>query len=125
MKWRDHVRLAYQLAAAYGLEEFAKELADARSQSGFSYRDLAADIAGIHFAQRLLDRSLPLADVAQGFAAVDSMPDVADLPEGIPWDKIHPQLNRKKAPSITHYRALIRQRVQQLSNSDDPVDAGR
>ena len=28
MKWRDHVRLAYQLAAAYGLEEFAKELAD-------------------------------------------------------------------------------------------------
>lgn len=28
MKWRDHVRLAYQLAAAYGLEEFAVELAD-------------------------------------------------------------------------------------------------
>jgi hypothetical protein len=28
MKWKDHIRLAYQLAAAYGLEEFAKELAD-------------------------------------------------------------------------------------------------
>ena len=28
MKWGDHVRLAYQLAGAFGLEEFQKELAD-------------------------------------------------------------------------------------------------
>lgn len=93
----------------------AKELADSRSQSGFSYQDLAADIAGIRFAQHLLEGSLLLSDVADRRTTLDLMPEVEDLPEGIPWRDISGQHTDSDKRSIAHYRAEIRRRVQQLS----------
>ncbi len=101
-------------AEAAGL---AKELADSRSKSGFSYRDLAADMAGVHFAQRLLDGTLSVNDVACGFAVVELMPAVADLPEGVPWSEISPQLKSRKDHSVAHYRTMIQHRVHRLSVS--------
>ena len=61
----QHFFLSGYLAAVVGSAAaesagIAKELADARSGSGFSYVDLAADLAGIAFAERVLRREASL-----------------------------------------------------------------
>ena len=67
------------LADAIGVD---KELADARSGSGFSFNDIAADRAGTRFG--LLATQSPLrlqAAMLAGLQERDFMPNVADLPE--------------------------------------------
>jgi hypothetical protein len=67
------------LADAIGVD---KELADAKSGSGFSFNDIAADRAGSRFG--LLAKQAPLqlqAAMGAGLKERDFMPDVADLPE--------------------------------------------
>ena len=67
------------LADAIGVD---KELADARSGSGFSFNDIAADRAGTRFG--LLSTQAPLklqAAMVAGLKERDFMPSVADLPE--------------------------------------------
>lgn len=118
-----HFFLSAYLTAVVGASAaesagLAKELADARSDSGFSYRDLAADVAGIDFARRLLDGTLPLAELARGVATEDLMPEVADLPEGISWSELGTQLKTKGQSNVTHYRTVIRHRVRRLSEEE-------
>ena len=67
------------LADAIGVD---KELVDARSGSGFSFNDIAADRAGTRFG--LLATQAPVrlqAAIGQGLQERDFMPEVADLPE--------------------------------------------
>jgi len=124
----QHFFLSAYLTAAVGASAaesagLVKELADSRSSSGFSYRDLAADMAGIHFAQQLLDGNVSLDDVARGPATLSLMPHVADLPEGIPWSEIGAQLKRNKPrQQVMHYRSIIRRRVSQLSEERVAVE---
>lgn len=61
----------------------AKELVDATSGSGFSFIDLAANKAGIRFAEAILRRQLTLAQVAAAFKMDHYMPEIDDLPEGL------------------------------------------
>ena len=61
----------------------AKELMDAEGGSGFSFADLAADQAGIIFAERVLSGQFPLQRLAEPFSVADYLPDVAGLPEGL------------------------------------------
>ncbi|MFO7905111.1 MAG: M12 family metallo-peptidase, partial [Pirellulaceae bacterium] len=88
-----HFFLSAYLTVAVGAEAaesagLAKELADSRSRSGFSYRDLAANAAGIRFAEHVLDGTLLLSELADDLAASDLMPKVSDLPEGVRWQDI-------------------------------------
>jgi len=71
------------LADAVGLW---KELADARrGGSGFSFNDLAADRAGTRFGELALRDAVALqARIAAGVSDADLMPQVSDLPEGLP-----------------------------------------
>jgi hypothetical protein len=64
----------------------AKEIKDAHGDSGFSFIDLAADMAGIAFATQIRDGGLPLDKLADSFKIRDFMPDIKDLKEGISWD---------------------------------------
>ena len=100
-------------AEAAGL---AKEIADSRSSSGFSYRDLAADAAGIEFARRLLSGRLPVAEVASRFRVDDQMPNVDDLPEEIPWEDIRLQLHGSGKGSVADYRQEINRRIGALAH---------
>jgi len=68
------------VAEAAGL---AKELLDAQAGGGFSFADLAADRAGIRFAERVAAGDFELRDLARGFLVQDYMPAVDGLPEGI------------------------------------------
>ncbi len=62
-----------------------KELLDARRGSGFSFADLAADLAGAEFARRVGDGNLKLNQIAISFRASDHMPPVSGLKEGLAW----------------------------------------
>lgn len=67
------------LADAIGVD---KELADARSGSGFSFNDIAADRAGTRFGLLAIQSPLKLqAVMVTGLQEQDFMPNVADLPE--------------------------------------------
>lgn len=61
----------------------AKELADSQGGSGFSFADLAADRAGIHFASDVLDKKISPALLGLTFSTKAYMPDIAGLPEKI------------------------------------------
>lgn len=65
----------------------AKEVQDAKGGSGFSYADLAADEAGIAWADAVLEGRIPVLKLAQSFTAEDFMPTVDDLPEGLKWEQ--------------------------------------
>lgn len=84
----QHFVVAAMLVAISGTESaektmLAKEVLDAQTGSGFSFADLAANKAGILWAQRLLAGELSLDTQAQAFRAADYVPPVGDLPEGL------------------------------------------
>ena len=102
-------------SAAAETAGIAKELDDAKSGgSGFSYVDLTADLAGIYFAERLLQRDLSLDELARGFTVAAFMPNVAGLPEGLPWDELTSDGGRE---NLAQYRRDIRDRLARLRSS--------
>lgn len=115
----QHFFLSAYLAVAVGPRAaesagLAKELADSRSQSGFSYRDLAANAAGIKFAEHLMDGTLLLSDVANGLPTSRLMPKVSDLPEGLHGQEMNADCPLQKNTEFGDYRTLIRRRLRQL-----------
>jgi hypothetical protein len=83
-----HFFISAYLTAAIGPQAAAttgetKELLDAAGRSGFSFVDMAANRAGIALARKVLDGSVSLDDLALEFAALDFMPDVEGLEEGL------------------------------------------
>jgi hypothetical protein len=100
-----------QAAEAAGV---AKEVVDARSGSGFSYADLAADLAGIVFAEKLLRGELTVEQLAGQFEVQQHMPHIDDLPEGLRWEQARQQLLGRGEDSLAGRRRLIIQRIKQL-----------
>jgi hypothetical protein len=125
----QHFFLSAYLATVVGSASaeaagIAKELADAQSGSGFSYVDLAADLAGIALAERLLRHELSLAELARQFEIARFMPDVEKLPEGLRWNELEPQLTGDGADSFASYRRTIRDRLAQLRSTERTQDKG-
>ena len=63
----------------------AKEIKDAHGESGFSFVDLSADMAGVAFATHVRNGKISLDKLADSFNIRDYMPDIKDLKEGISW----------------------------------------
>jgi hypothetical protein len=125
----QHFFLSGYLAAVVGSAAaesagIAKELADAKSGSGFSYADLAADLAGIAFAERLLRHEVSFQELAQRFEIAGFMPGVEGLPEGLRWNELEPQLTGDGADSFASYRRTIRDRLARLRASGRTQDKG-
>jgi hypothetical protein len=89
----------------------AKELSDSRGGSGFSFRDLAADEAGIRFAEALLGGRLSLDEVAQRFTVAGFMPPVDGLREGMQAEEFAKDFggagDRRYTDEIVKTRALV------------------
>ena len=64
-----------------------KELNDSHGGTGFSFADLAADLAGVRFAVGVRDAKIRLKTLATSFAVKNFLPDVSDLKEGITWEE--------------------------------------
>jgi hypothetical protein len=81
-----HFFVSMHLAALAGSEAartagLVKEMADAQGGSGFSFRDLMADRAGVMFAGALLSGRLSLDDVASRFTVEAFLPPLDSLRE--------------------------------------------
>lgn len=92
--------------AAFGMGEL-KELLDSNAGgSGFSFDDMAADLAGARFAQLLLrtpeaERPALLARIT---TEADVLPPLADLPRGLPDAEFRGRFGAVDSPA---YRAVI------------------
>jgi hypothetical protein len=98
-------------AEAVGL---AKELRDSQGDSGFSFSDVCADLAGIALAQRLSDGKTSLADL-QKFRVAEHLPELDDLADGLSSAEFARQYGSLLDPRFQRQVEAIRQRVAALS----------
>ena len=97
------------LAQSIGLK---KELADARSGSGFSFNDMAANLAGARFGAMALQAPAELqARVAPGVGDAALMPAWVDLPQFKPEAEVVRRYGGVGAPPYQAMMAEIERRV--------------
>jgi hypothetical protein len=92
----------------------AKEIKDAHGESGFSFVDLSADMAGVAFATHVRDGKIPLDKLADSFNIRDYMPDIKDLPEGISWKDFIDDYGSLSDNRYQKIRAEIQKRILEL-----------
>ncbi|MGA2798585.1 MAG: M12 family metallo-peptidase, partial [Thermoguttaceae bacterium] len=105
------VQVGPSLAEQLGI---AKEIKDAHGESGFSFVDLSADMAGIAFATHVRDGKIPLDKLADSFNIRLYMPDIKDLPEGISWQKFTDDYGSLTDNRYQKIRAEIQKRILDL-----------
>lgn len=96
----------------------AKELRDADGGSGFSFADLAADRAGVRFAE-LATGSAAGARHVQRLARAplgdaDLMPSIDGLPEGLTQTELEDRFGGPESPGYRQMSAHIEQRIDAL-----------
>ena len=97
------------LANAIGLQ---KEVEDSRGGSGFSFNDIAADLAGTRFGKLAASNPRKLQEsLAAGVTERVFMPDVSDLPEFMPEAEFKRRYGGIGAPGYNKMMADIEQRV--------------
>ncbi len=97
------------LADAVGL---FKEVDDARSGSGFSFNDIAADRAGTRFGELATQAPAKLqAALASAVKEPDFMPDVRDLPEFMPMPQFKRRFGGVGAPAYNAMMSDIEARI--------------
>jgi hypothetical protein len=95
-----------------------KEIEDARSGSGFSFNDIAADRAGTLFGEHATANhatALKLQQwAARGITDKDLMPAWTDLPEHLPKSIFRQQFGNMDTPAYDQMMKKIEQRVAEL-----------
>lgn len=121
--WLLHYAVAAALTAQFGADTadnlaIAKELADARGSSGFSFTDLAAGYAGIALARSLLENDATglqrLRQLAERFTANDYLPRVDDLEDSLTADQFAARYGSVADPRFQRMRAVIRYRAHRV-----------
>jgi hypothetical protein len=115
----EHFFVSAYLTAAMGGDAahaagLAKELVDAHGGSGFSFADIAADRAGVRFAQGVLSGQLKLGTIAQGFSVNSFMPAIDNLPEGLTAVEVAKRFGSQKDARFVKVLGAIDQRIQLL-----------
>ncbi len=95
-----------------------KEVRDSQGGSGFSFADYAADLAGISFAEQVIDGRLKLDELGQGFVVGRYMPSVDDLPEGLTQTTFLDRYGSPEDERFRRQRDAIRQRIADLAGAD-------
>ncbi len=95
-----------------------KEIEDARSGSGFSFDDIAADRAGTRFGERAVSNQASArqlqALVSTGLKDADLMPPWSDLPASMPEAEFKQRFGGIDAPAYQQMMKEIEQRVSAL-----------
>ena len=92
----------------------AKEILDSQGGTGFSFVDMAANRAGIVFAEHVLEKKLSLADLARTFHVDDYLPTFRGLKEGLTSDELNSNYGGDDQSTITEELEAIKQRVLSL-----------
>jgi len=91
-----------------------KEIHDARAGSGFSFADLAADLAGVALAVKLTKTEASPGELARSFTVAAYLPELAGLPEGIPWDEFTAKYSLTGDGAFEQQRTAIRRSIAAL-----------
>ena len=98
----------------------AKEMKDAQGGTGFSFVDMAANRAGIIFAEHVLSGQLPLADLAREFHVDDYLPTLQGLEEGLTSKELQKNYGGTDQTTLAEEIDQIVQRVNDLPVYDQP-----
>jgi hypothetical protein len=118
--WVQHfvTTAALQVAAGSDISNFvgeAKEIADADGPSGFSFTDIAADRAGVRFAEAATGSVRSATRIQDqlraGVAEADFFPRVSDLPEGLSDDQFKLQFVDIGSPAYSVMISKIDTRI--------------
>jgi hypothetical protein len=115
----EHFFVSAYLTATMGADAaraagVTKELLDAHGGSGFSFADLAADRAGVRFAEGLLRNQLKLSTIARGYSVNTFMPAIDNLPEGLTAVEVASKFGTQKDSRFLKQLRAIDQRIQLL-----------
>jgi hypothetical protein len=91
-----------------------KEMQDAQGPSGFSFTDLAADLAGIALADYLRDSEPRLRELAASFPLERFVPSVKDLRDGLPAVEFKALYGSTSDPRFVKELEEVRARVKKL-----------
>ncbi len=103
------------LALAAGV---TKELRDANGGSGFSFTDLAADIAGVEFASRVLRSRITLKSLSQDFTTEHFLIESTGLPEGLSSSEFLKKYGTVSGPVFRRQKSQLRKRILALPGYD-------
>lgn len=92
----------------------AKEMLDAQRGSGFSFADMAANRAGMIFAEHLLAGKISVEYVAQDFRVADYMVPIAEMAEGLGPDALEARFGGKDPSRLGAELARIEARLLEL-----------
>ena len=108
-----HLLLTMGSAATRGIG-IAKEVIDSNGGSGFSFADMAANRAGIAFAEKTVEGKFPLDQLARGFSVDKFLPEVADLEEGLSSEKFRASFGGTDTAAFDAQMEQIEQRILDL-----------
>ncbi|NLY00158.1 MAG: hypothetical protein GXY83_29010 [Rhodopirellula sp.] len=91
-----------------------KELRDSQGGSGFSFADLAADMAGIAFANHVREKKVSLESLAESFTVASFVPKPRNLPEGIPSEAFLERFGSIGDERFTELQSEIRRQIRAL-----------
>lgn len=116
-----HFFISAHLATTLGPEAalklgLGKEMMDANGGSGFSFADLAANLAGIEFAKRVSAGKISLEELSQRFEVADYLPAVDDLSEGLTIADLRARFGEISDRAFQTELAQIERRVLELPN---------
>jgi hypothetical protein len=114
-----HFAVSACLAAAIGsdgakLAGVTKEMLDAQGPSGFSFADMAANEAGITFADGVTSGRFTMPMIAGSFTVPLVMPEVDDLPDGLSAKQLAAEYGGKADRRFRQQLLNIQRRVRRL-----------
>ncbi len=91
-----------------------KETLDSHGGSGFSFADMAANRAGIIFAEKLLAGQFTLEQISRSFTVDKFMPEIGDLTEGLTAVSLKSHLAENAGSDLDGELRKIEQRILEL-----------
>jgi hypothetical protein len=115
----DHFFVSAYLTATMGGDAarsagVTKELLDSHGGSGFSFADIAADRAGVRFAEGVLSNRLKLSTLAQGYNVNTFMPAIDNLPERLTAVEVASRFGTQNDARFLKQLGAIDQRIHLL-----------
>ncbi|HVT27991.1 MAG TPA: matrixin family metalloprotease [Lacipirellulaceae bacterium] len=88
-----------------------QELASASRPEGFSFKFIAADMAGIRFGQGVASGQVSLGSIARQFGIASFMPEIAALPEGMGLNDLRQRYGKVNDPRFEKQLQAIDERL--------------
>ena len=94
-------------------------MSDSQGGTGFSFIDMAANRAGIIFAENVLSDKIELQRIAEEFHVDDYLPTLRGLEEGLQAEQLNEQYGGEGQPTINEVLEGIEERVLSLPAYDE------